>query len=275
MAEPVLGIYREERFSPGKEQDDRAILDAAASTLRSAGLAVDLLHGDRLPRLARTPALIFAMCQSPEALAWLDEASRRTIVVNHPDSIRACYRINLVARLARTGISQPQWARAGEGFPSGLGAGPWLKRGDVHAMEAGDVRRVFTAEEWTSVTAEFRRRGIRDAIVQRHVEGIVYKFYGVGAGFFRAYGLAPEREQAALALARAGAAALGLEVYGGDGVCAADGSLSLIDFNDWPSFSRCRDEAGTAIGRRLIEILETRRTNGSQDEDGSAGGPRA
>src|ERR1043165_6779907 len=112
MAEPVLGIYREERFSPGKEQDDRAILDAAARALRSAGLAVDLLHGDRLPRLGRTPELIFAMCQSPEALAWLDEASRRTIVVNSPDSIRACYPANLVAPLARAGTARPRGGAA-------------------------------------------------------------------------------------------------------------------------------------------------------------------
>src|SRR2546428_9702043 len=171
MAEPVLGIYREERFSPGKEQDDRAILDAAASTLRSAGLAVDLLHGDRLPRLGRTPALIFAMCQSPEALAWLVEASERTIVVNPPDSIRACYRVNLIARLARAGIAQPQWARAGERFPSGLGAGPWLKRGDVHAMEAGDVRRGVPSGEWGGGTAGFPRPGIPEGLVLPHAEG--------------------------------------------------------------------------------------------------------
>ena len=39
MAEIALGIYRERRFSPGKEDDDRAILDAAfaeAATLAQA-----------------------------------------------------------------------------------------------------------------------------------------------------------------------------------------------------------------------------------------------
>lgn len=256
----ALGVYREERFSPGKVGDDRAIIDGAAAELRRQGVAVHMAAPERLPRLDSVPALVFAMCQGEEALAWLDETAERTTVVNHPDAIRNCYRTNLVERLDAAGIPQPRWAPADARFPEGLDAGPWLKRGDVHAMEAGDVRRVFTEEDWTRTTAEFELRAIRRAIVQQHVEGAVYKFYGVEGGFFRAYGLPAGRENAAAALARAGARSLGLEIYGGDGVCGADGSLTLIDFNDWPSFSRCRGDAAAAIGRRLLEkMAECRR----------------
>jgi hypothetical protein len=257
MAErEIIGVYREERFSPGKVEDDRAIIDLAAGGLRGAGRPVRMIDGDRLPRLDRPPALVFAMCQSEEALSWLDEAAKLAPVVNHPDAIRACYRVNLVERLARQGVPQPRWAFAGATFPAELGPSPWLKRGDVHAMEAGDVRRVPTGAEWAKSFADFERRGIRRAIVQAHVEGIVYKFYGVTGGFFRAFGLPAGREDDAAALAARGAEALGLEVYGGDGVASPDGSLTLIDFNDWPSFSRCRAEAGPAISRRISEILE-------------------
>jgi len=256
MAEAdVIGIYREERFSPGKVEDDRAILDLVAAELREGGLSVRMLDGNRLPRLEARPALIFAMCQGAAALAWLDEAATRTKVVNHPDAIRGCYRTNLVERLARAGVPQPRWAFAADRLPGALGPGPWLKRGDVHAMEAGDVRRVFTEDEWARMTADFERRGIRRAIVQEHVEGAVYKFYGVKGGFFRAYGLPAGHEERAAVLAERGASALGLEVYGGDGVCPADGSLTLLDFNDWPSFSRCRTDAAGAIGRRLREMM--------------------
>jgi hypothetical protein len=251
----VIGIYREERFSPGKVEDDRAILDLVASELRKIGLAVRMIDGDRLPRLEARPALIFAMCQSAAALGWLDEAAPRVTVVNHPDAIRGCYRTNLVERLARAGVPQPRWALAAERLPGSLGPGPWLKRGDVHAMEAGDVQRVFTEDDWARMIAEFERRGIGRAIVQEHVEGVVYKFYGVKGGFFRAYGLPAGQEEVAAVLAERGASALGLEVYGGDGVCAADGSLTLIDFNDWPSFSRCRTDAAHAIARRLRETM--------------------
>jgi hypothetical protein len=256
MAEAdVIGIYREERFSPGKVEDDRAILDLVAAELRQGGLAVRMLDGDRLPRLETRPELVFAMCQSAAALAWLDEAAARTKVVNHPDAVRSCYRTNLLERLARAGVPQPRWALAGERLPSALGPGPWLKRGDVHAMEAADVRRVFTEDDWARMTRGFERRGIGRAVVQEHVEGAVYKFYGVKGGFFQAYGLAADQEERAARLAERGALALGLEVYGGDGVCSADGSLTLIDFNDWPSFSRCRTDASRAIGQRLREIV--------------------
>ena len=39
----------------------------------------------------------------------------------------------------------------------------------------------------------------------------------------------------------------GIVTYGGDAIVRADGSFCIIDFNDWPSFSRCRDEAADAI----------------------------
>ena len=43
------------------------------------------------------------------------------------------------------------------------------------------------------------------------------------------------------------AEAVGIEVYGGDCIVSSDGTFCLIDFNDWPSFSRCREEAAEAI----------------------------
>jgi hypothetical protein len=251
----VIGVYREERFSPGKVGDDRAILDLTADALVRAGHAVRRLAPEELPRLEKAPAVVFAMCQGEEALAWLDRVQVRSTVVNSPEAIRGCYRMNLVERLDRVALPQPRWALAGEALPANLGPGPWLKRGDVHAMEASDVRRVFSARQWKSVMADFHRRGIRRAIVQQHLEGTVYKFYGVRGGFFRAYGLPESLVGAASELARRAADAVGLEVYGGDGVASRDGSLALIDVNDWPSFSRCRAEAAEAIARRLHQLV--------------------
>ena len=40
---------------------------------------------------------------------------------------------------------------------------------------------------------------------------------------------------------------LQIPVYGGDCIVSADGSFKIIDFNDWPSFSACREEAAAAI----------------------------
>jgi len=251
----ALGVYREPRFSPGKVGDDRAILDLTAERLRGIGIAVRLVAGEDLRPPPRSPALVFAMCQGEEALAVLE--SFCCPVVNPAPAIRNCFRVSLVRHFDEAGVPQPRWRIAGDELPRDLGAAPWLKRGDVHAMQAADVRRVRDEQEWTRALADLRRRGAPAAIAQEHREGAVYKFYGVGNGFFRAFGLRPDREPEAAALAAAGARALGLSVYGGDGVCAPDGSLVLIDFNDWPSFSRCREDASVAIAGHLHEQIET------------------
>ena len=38
-----------------------------------------------------------------------------------------------------------------------------------------------------------------------------------------------------------------IDIYGGDCIIREDGSYAIIDFNDWPSFSRCREEAADAM----------------------------
>jgi hypothetical protein len=48
----------------------------------------------------------------------------------------------------------------------------------------------------------------------------------------------------------------GLDVYGGDWIVQTDGTPVLIDLNDWPSFSPCREEASEAIAQRIIDRLE-------------------
>ena len=40
---------------------------------------------------------------------------------------------------------------------------------------------------------------------------------------------------------------LGLFVYGGDAIIGRDGSITIIDVNDWPSFAPVREEASRAI----------------------------
>jgi len=49
------------------------------------------------------------------------------------------------------------------------------------------------------------------------------------------------------------AEALNVPIYGGDCVISADGTLRIIDFNDWPSFARCREEAGGKIAECIYK----------------------
>jgi hypothetical protein len=52
-------------------------------------------------------------------------------------------------------------------------------------------------------------------------------------------------------VAQRAAAALGLEIYGGDAIATKGGTLVLIDLNAWPSFALYRDEASAEIAAYL------------------------
>jgi hypothetical protein len=263
-----LGIARERIFSPGKVAADRAILDAVADVLRERGHGVRVVSAeDELPRPSDR-ATVFTMSQGGPALATLREWERDAIrVVNSVDSILSCHRHRLLQCLERAGVRTPETILLSDGtngVPQWLDVdGGWLKRGDVHATEASDVVFVRDGASTTAALAGFRARGIGQAVLQRHVPGIVIKFYGVGDGFLACFpgveaplALPPSRAAALHRLARAGAAALGLEVYGGDCVVDLDGELQLIDLNDWPSYSPCRAAAARAIAGRLEVLSE-------------------
>ena len=62
---------------------------------------------------------------------------------------------------------------------------------------------------------------------------------------------------------------LDVPVYGGDCVVSSSGEIRIIDFNDWPSFARCREEAGKKSQNVFItglQILE--RNNMSTEKKG-------
>jgi D-alanine-D-alanine ligase-like ATP-grasp enzyme len=54
------------------------------------------------------------------------------------------------------------------------------------------------------------------------------------------------------------AAALGLEIFGGDAIIQADGEPVIVDINAWPSYAQCRDRAAQAIAELLTERFERR-----------------
>jgi hypothetical protein len=250
----IVGIFREPEFSPGRVGDDAAILERTATALRARGATVRL----GAPDLARGGDVdaVLAMCQTPAALAVLDDAATRVPVLNSAAAIRNCFRAETVRLVGAAGLPFPSTAVIATDGPAAGHAPCWVKRGDVHAMQADDV--VFAADDAALVDAlaAFRARGIARAALQAHVAGPVLKFYGTADGrFFRAYTDLPNAPAPIGRLADvacAGARALGLDVFGGDLVVAPDGRPVLIDVNDWPSFARCRDEAAEAIADHAL-----------------------
>ena len=145
----------------------------------------------------------------------------------------------------------------------------WLKRGDSHALVKEDVCYASTCDEALRVVADMKGRGIPSVVVNEHLEGDLVKFYGVQDDTFfhwfypsslshTKFGLEaingeakqiPFSSHQLKQCADEAARVLKVPVYGGDAVVSPDGRIRIIDFNDWPSFAPCRNEAAQAIAR--------------------------
>jgi len=260
-----LGITREPIYSPGKVNDDRAVLEAVADHLRDEGHSVLVFSADdeRWP-VASPGTTVFTMAQGPRALARLAEWEARGVrVVNRAAGILNCQRHRTVAAFAGSDVAFPETVLVETALDVDLpgwvaDGGAWVKRGDVHATDPDDV--VFVAEPRTAQQAlrRFRERGIARAVVQRHVAGTVLKFYAVRGRFFHCVAPAegppiPAAAQRGIdELGRRAAQRLEVEVYGGDCVYGVTGGLTLIDLNDWPSYAPCRVGAAKEIAAYLL-----------------------
>ncbi|MFO0995889.1 MAG: hypothetical protein U1F33_04330 [Alphaproteobacteria bacterium] len=265
-----LGIYREHDHSPGHEDNDAAILEATAEALRARDATVRLCRPDQLPDALRpAPHLIFAMCETEPCLAGLDRARAAGItVINAPDGIRNNFRYRLIRRLADAPLRFPR-SEVIElaGTTPWPGKPLWLKRYDFHATEPGDVLFAGDEAQWSHSLARFSARGFAKIIAQEHVDGDLVKFYGVAGRWFRWFYHRDEPAEdgridlgALRGSADAAAAALGLDVFGGDAIIGADGSPTIIDLNAWPSFARFRSEAAAAIADLLMFRVDARTT---------------
>jgi len=269
MSHRALGIYREPEFSPGKIEADAAILDATLSELKREGVeiqAIDAVSFASGPPLRAD--LVLPMCQGPRALKRLAEVEQGgAIAINSALSIRNCYRDLLAAGLESAGVPTPVGALLPADEPLDarklagldLSAGVFVKRGDLHALAPEDVQRAADRAEVETILADFARRGVRFAYVQQEVVGQVVKFYGVSGNSH--FSVHPEDGEVAEAAVRAlseaasaAAGALGLGAWGGDAVLSGD-RFAIIDFNDWPSYSRVRGPAARAIARRAMSLL--------------------
>jgi hypothetical protein len=270
------GVYRELAHSPGRETDDALILRETAGALAARGYSVELKSAEDLPEnfaAGGAPPFLFVMCERVPTVeklaAWEARGAR---IVNRPEAIRNTDRERTLARFAAETVAFPTSVLVSTaGAPDvAVGAPCWVKRGDVHATEAEDVVFAPTAADRDAALARLGVRGITRAVVQQHVPGDLIKFYGVagepGGDALAWFEWFYHRDQkvaghafdaAALrALVTRAAAALGLEVFGGDAIAGPGGTLVLIDLNAWPSFALYR----AAAARHIAACLAARFT---------------
>jgi glutathione synthase/RimK-type ligase-like ATP-grasp enzyme len=236
-------------FSPGKVEHDRQILIEVSKDLARQGFVTTFVRGEELSQNHSAESLVLAMCQSERALQILDGFTTG-IVINTPAAIRNCYRHAMIPLLQKAGVPLPETTLQTTDAPFRWTSQVWLKRGDVHAVEPGDV--VFAEDSAAAERGleDMRRRGVQTVCIQKHIPGTTLKFYGVADGsFFQIVDPAPDGfdQAAAKNIAMDAARALGLDVFGGDFLVFKTGKIYLVDVNDWPSFSRCRPAAARAI----------------------------
>ena len=249
----ILLIQRAERFSPNSVAKDRAILETVGARLLAAGHEVDTVSEEQ-PFSTDGYDRIYSMGRLPETLEKLQGLN----AINSSEGIANCARCRLEEIMRQIGTPMA---------PQEGAHGYWIKRGDAAAQSKGDVQFAATKTELEQKKEDFALRGITEYTISAHVPGDLIKFYGVaGTEFFRYYYPTDDGESKFGDEQRNGAArhypfnvdelqhsantlaeAVGIKVYGGDCIVDETGHYYVIDFNDWPSFSRCREEAATAI----------------------------
>jgi hypothetical protein len=263
------GIFREHAHSPGRESDDAAILRLTAKHLVAEGFQINLRSPEEVAEGGQCiPPFIFLMCERLTILRQLRRWELRGArIVNAPSAVLNTYRHRMVLLFEQAGVPFPPSLIVPTHRPGYQGSWPvWVKRGDVHNTQDGDVAFAPTVAALHEAIQGLAQRGIRRAVIQQHLSGDLIKFYGVGDPA-RLQGQQPwfrwfYHQDQALAghpfdprhlaiLAQQAAAALGLEVYGGDAIALKGGAPVLIDLNAWPSFALYRDEASAQIASYL------------------------
>ena len=270
----IIAISRGTRYSPNHISNDAAIFNRVVECLLQAGHEVCACDEEAFLQSYSgvSPVLVVTMARDTRTLERLMEwESQGIVIVNSPRGVLNCVRQPMTELLLKHGIPHPQsWILPTDApLPEEIIFPCWIKRGDSHALVKEDVCYASTRDEAMHVVAEMKNRDIPSVIVNKHLEGDLVKFYGVqGDTFFHwfypsslshsKFGLETingEAKQIPFSphqlkqCADEAARVLQVPVYGGDAVVSPDGSICIIDFNDWPSFAPCRDEAAKAIAR--------------------------
>ena len=285
----TLLIQRALCYSPNSEEKDLAVLQEVGSLLEDATIIseddfVDCFStynqsvSSESVDFVNVNSQIISMARSTKALECLKQLEQNGIQVLNPSvGVRACQRSNVDKVMRENHFPLP---------PDEGNDGYWVKRADTAAQSKEDV---CFCHDWTEVEKKkstFMQRGITDVVTQAHVKGDVVKFYGVeDTGFFRYYYSSDDTETKFGDEERNGkpqyysfsssnlqadaeklACLLQTPVYGGDAIIQEDGSYVIIDFNDFPSFSRCREDAAKAIVRRMKQKVEISHKTSSNEK---------
>ncbi|MDE6297018.1 MAG: hypothetical protein K2L89_04145 [Muribaculaceae bacterium] len=279
----IAGVLRASAYSPNHIGNDAAILNAAADALRKRGCKVNIYSEEQFINMDVEEDIILDMCRSQKAIAKLQELEENgKLVINSGFGVENCTREHMTRILLGNNIPYPDSLIVNtnedvrpELEKSGF-ASCWIKRGDFHAMHKEDVSYCRHIEEAQEVLHEYFYRGIKRAVINRHLVGDLIKFYGIqGQPFF--YWFYPFEDhhskfgdeningkpkhlnfdaEALKEMCERASHLMDVKIYGGDCIIDKDGTVRIIDFNDWPSFAPCRAEAAPYIAKCVLQAIK-------------------
>lgn len=278
----IAGIMRAGAYSPNHIGNDAAIFNIVAEQLRKRGCIVNVYSEEQFAADNLKEDIIVNMCREQRSIFKLQELEEKgKLVINSGFGIENCTRERMTRILLGSNIAYPKSliVNTNESVKELLDNGGfkqcWIKRGDFHAMHKEDVSYVRHTEEAQEILQEYFLRGIKRAVINIHLEGDLIKFYGVhGTPYFywfypfdaghskygyeaingKAKGL-PFDKDYLRDMCNEAAEALDVKIYGGDCIVSAEGDIRIIDFNDWPSFAPCRQEAGPYIAKCIMSAI--------------------
>lgn len=280
--EKIIGVKRKTQYSPNHIGNDGMIFNLTADCLRDMGYDVYEYTEAEFVLGNIEGQYIFDMARDKTTIRRLQKLEQQgSIVVNSGFGIENCTRANMTRLLLENEIPHPASIIVDvnddptKGLENMNAKAYWVKRGDFHAVHQGDVTYARNLDEVKSILLEFAFRDIPNAVINEHLVGDLVKFYGVAdTDFFywfypydlshSKFGLEAINENAkefyfdveTLKQACCKASkALNVKIYGGDCVVAADGSFKIIDFNDWPSYAPCRNEAAPYISQCIHQLI--------------------
>lgn len=284
----IAGIMRAGAYSPNHIGNDAAIFNLTADELRKRGFAVNVYSEEQFNSTDIEEPVIMAMCREQESIARLmrlEDEGR--LVINSGYGIENCTRERMTRLLIGNGVPYPDSliVNTNENVRDDLEkeamSQVWIKRGDFHAMHKEDVSYCRHPEEAQEMLHEYFYRGIKRAVINRHLVGDLVKFYGVqDQDFFywfypfdeghskygheaingKSQGI-PFEESHLKEICQKASEVLDVKIFGGDCIIDPDGSIRIIDFNDWPSFAPCRKQAAPAIAKCIAAAIKKHRSN--------------
>ena len=284
MAEmKIAGVMRAGAYSPNHIGNDSAIFNSVADQLRKRGFEVRIYSEEQFQTQKIEEEIVLNMCREQKSIEKLQEMEDRgCLVINSGYGVENCTRERMTRILMGHDIPYPDSLIVNtnedvrdelrrKGFTD-----CWVKRGDFHAMHKEDVSYCRHIEETQEVLHEYFYRGIKRAVINRHLVGDLIKFYGVqGQPFFywfypfnagyskygnemingRSHNISFDKDALETLCDRA-SRIMEVKIYGGDCIVDPDGTVRIIDFNDWPSFAPCRIEAAPYIAKCVFQAVK-------------------